>query len=406
VTASEAIACCRAVAKCSEQPGVTTRTFLCDAMRAVHARLTGYMRRAGMETRVDAAGNLRGTYKGSNAAAGRWLIGSHLDTVRDAGPFDGVLGVVLAIAIVERLNGRRLPCAIDVIGFSEEEGVRFGLPFIGSRAVAGVLDDDALERRDSAGVSVREAIVAFGLNPDRLQDARVDGDVRGYFELHLEQGPVLESLQLPLGIVSTINGQSRLALTFTGLAAHAGTTPMDLRRDALAGAAEWLGRVEQRAGAQTGLVATVGAVDVWPGAGNVVPGRCVATLDVRHADDRVRDAGGAAYLDAAREIADRRRLTLDVEWRLQQPSVPMDASLRARLEAAVTRSGYPVHVMPSGAGHDAMVMAGRCPAAMLFVRTPGGISHHPDETVLEPDVEAAINAGTAFIEDVTRGLDD
>jgi allantoate deiminase len=369
-------------------------------MRDVHRQLTARMERAGMTVQVDAVGNLRGVYPGSNPAAGRWLIGSHLDTVRDAGAFDGILGVVMGVALVEGLQGRRLPATLEVIGFSEEEGVRFGVPFIGSRALAGSLDDEVLERRDAAGATVRSALADYGLNVSALPDARIGPDVRGYFEMHIEQGPVLDNLRLSVGVVDAIVGQSRLGVTFGGAANDAGTTPMSLRRDALAGAAEWIGIVERGAREVAALVATVGRIEVAPGAPNVVPGTCAATLDVRHADDHARRSAVSQFVDAARHIADRRGLTIDIDRRLDQPAVAMSGAWRARLEAAAATNRVPVHVMPSGAGHDAMIIAGVCPAAMLLLRTPGGISHHPDETVLAQDVEIALQVGSTFLEDV------
>jgi allantoate deiminase len=375
-------------------------------MREVHAHLTAAMQRAGMEVRVDAAGNLRGLYAGSRGDRRRWLIGSHLDSVRDAGAFDGILGVVLGIAIVNRLAGRRLPTGVEVIGFSEEEGVRFGVPFIGSRAVAGTLDDALLDRVDAGGIRVREALTAYGLDCHHLPDAVAGPEVLGYFEMHIEQGPVLDGQDRSLGVVSAIVGQSRLGVSFTGVANHAGTTPMAERRDALAGAAEWITLVERAAQAVAGLVATVGRLDVSPGAPNVIPGSCVMTLDVRHVDDRVRESAVARFVEGARKIAETRSLTVDFDVRLAQPAVPMDASLRSQMESAVTESGYPLHVMTSGAGHDAMVLAERMPVAMLFLRTPDGLSHHPAEAVREEDVDAALTVGSAFLERVARQAGD
>ena len=236
--------------------------------------------------------------------------------------------------------------------------------------------------------------------------AAAQGNLLGYFEMHIEQGPVLDALDTPLGIVTGIVGQSRLTVTFDGAANHAGTTPMSQRRDALAGAAEWIGRVERDALAVAGLVATVGRLDVSPGAANVIPGSCTATLDVRHAEDHVRESAVGACIDAARDIAASRDLTVAVDRRLNQPAVPMDLRLRAQLEAAVDEAGYPVHLMPSGAGHDAMVLADRCPTAMLFLRTPRGVSHHPDESVREDDVEAALQVGAAFLGRVAQERHD
>ncbi len=351
-----------------------------------------------MSVHVDAAGNIRGCYAALQPGMPRLLIGSHLDTVPRAGAFDGVLGVVLAVALVNLLAGRRLKFQIEVVGFSEEEGVRFGVPFIGSRALVGTVDDELLSRRDEHDVSVQDAIRQFGLDPTRMVDARVNDDALGFLEFHIEQGPVLESLDFPLGVVDAIAGQSRLSFLFEGKANHAGTTPMNLRRDALAGAAEWLGKVESEAQATHGLVATVGRLQVLPGAGNVIAGTVHASLDVRHADDVIRKRAVDAFQKRANEIAARRGLSVSWEWQLNQASVAMDASLVEMLKHSVKQAGHPVHQMVSGAGHDAMILASRIPVAMLFLRSPGGISHHPDETVLVEDVAAALMTGKAFLE--------
>lgn len=396
--AHEVIGRCRALAEFTEEAGFTTRRFLSKPMCEVHARLRSWMEEAGMSVHVDAAGNMRGCYSATQAARRRLLIGSHLDTVPRAGAFDGVLGVVLAVALVNLLAGRHLKFQIEVVGFSEEEGVRFGVPFIGSRALVGTADDQLLNCCDENGLRVLDAIRAFGLDPSRVGEAQVKDDTLGYLEFHIEQGPVLESLDFPLGVVEAIVGQSRFDVVFKGKANHAGTTPMKLRRDALAGAAEWICMVEREARATQGLVATVGRLEVQPGAGNVIAGSALASLDVRHADDAIRKQAVASFLGCADAIAARRGLSVSCERRLDQGSVAMDASLLDTLRHSVANSGYPVYQMVSGAGHDAMIMARRMPAAMLFLRSPGGISHHPDETVLPGDVAAALATGKEFLE--------
>jgi allantoate deiminase len=396
---NDVIARCRLLAELTEEPGFTTRTFLSEPIHAVHAHLRGWMESAGMSVVVDHAGNLRGVYPSNRLAdrpgAPRLFIGSHLDTVPNAGAFDGILGVVLGVALIEGLNGRRMPYGIEVIGFSEEEGVRFGVPFIGSRALIGDVDDHLL-------TMIADAIVAFGLDPKRINEARAGDDALGYLEFHIEQGPVLDSLDLPLGIVETISGQSRLNVLFEGHANHAGTTPMSLRHDALAGAAEWIGTVEREARAVPGAVATVGRVNVSPGASNVIPGSATASLDVRHAEDAVRHDLVARLLRCAEKIATDRCLTVSIEQRLDQAAVTMDRGLVKLLERAVATTGRPVHRMASGAGHDAMIVARCMPAAMLFLRSPGGISHHPDESVLAGDVAAALEAGLLFLEELEQ----
>jgi allantoate deiminase len=396
--ASEVIRRCRQLAGCSETRGGTTRTFLSRPMRDVHSRLAGWMAAAGMDVRVDAAGNIRGVYPSATGGTQRLFIGSHLDTVPDAGAFDGVLGVVLGIALIEMLEGRRCPFSIEVIGFSDEEGVRFGAPFIGSRAFAGSFDSGLLTRGDSNGISMADAIREYGLDPARLGDALASRPSAGYLEFHIEQGPVLDDLNLALSVVEAIVGQTLVAVTFTGMANHAGTTPMSRRKDALAGAAEWIIAVEREGGATQGLVATVGRAEVQPGAGNVIPGRCELSLDVRHADDAIRESAVDHLSRAARDIAMRRRLEVNWEPRLDQPSVAMDPALTATLARSVEQAGFASHRMSSGAGHDAMIVAARMPVAMLFIRCDKGISHHPSESVREEDIAAALEAGQRFLD--------
>lgn len=406
--AREVIRWCRQLASCSETPGTITRTFLSKPMREVHSRLAGWMASNGMVVRVDAAGNLRGVYpaESEDQGAPRFFIASHLDTVPDAGAFDGVLGVVLGAALIEALDGRRFPFSIEVVGFSDEEGVRFGVPFIGSRAFSGTFDQSLLERRDTNGRSLSEAIRDYGLDPSRIGDVAAATPSAGYLEIHIEQGPVLDHLSLPLGVVEAIVGQTRADVVFTGMANHAGTTPMRARRDALAGGAEWISAVEREASLIAGLVATVGRAHVEPGAGNVIPGKCEVSLDVRHADDAVRKNAADGLERSAREIAFRRKLEVAWDTRLDQSSVPMDATLISRLERAVEQAGFTPHRMASGAGHDAMIAAQRMPAAMLFVRCDKGISHHPAESVREEDVAAALDATLNFLDDVARGFRD
>jgi allantoate deiminase len=391
---------CQLLAQCTTEPGFTTRTFLSDPMKQVHQLLSSWMQDAGMTVSVDAVGNLRGCYPAAGESGRRLLIGSHLDTVRRAGAYDGILGVVLGVALVEALNGSRLGFQIEVVGFSEEEGLRFGVPFIGSRALIGQLDEDILNRTDANGIRVVDAIRRFGLDPTRISDARASADAMGYLEIHIEQGPVLENLGLQLGIVEAIAGQSRFRFTFNGQTNHAGTTPMHLRRDALAGAAEWVHEVERRAQSTDALVATVGSLEVEPGASNIVPGMVRATLDVRHADDSVRKSAVRSLRQSAKAIAGTRRLSVSVEQHLDQPAVAMDALFTQVLETAVMRAGHRVHRMTSGAGHDAMIVARRMPAAMLFLRSPAGVSHDAAESVLEDDVAAALVAAAHFLKEI------
>lgn len=367
-------------------------------MRACHHQIEDWMRPLGMTVTIDAAGNLHGLYPGIEGIAHKLLIGSHLDTVPDAGAYDGILGVMLAISLVESLQGRRLPFAIEVVGFSEEEGVRFGIPYIGSRALVGRFDEELLGGRDSNGVSVKEAILSYGLKPSEISAASLPEGVLAYLEFHIEQGPVLENRGLALGIVEAIAGQTRMELLFTGSANHAGTTPMALRRDALVAAAEWAVTVETRAREVLGLVATVGALEAKPGATNVIAGECRAMLDVRHASDTTRTKSVNSFLHTAAEIAERRGISLKSSTKLLQTSTPMDSFLLHEIDAAVSQSGITPYRMVSGAGHDAMILAEKVPSAMVFLRSPGGISHNPKESVLVEDVAKAIECGLNLLD--------
>lgn len=395
--ARRAIAACQQIAAFTEEPGQIIRRFLTPPMREVHALLRTRMESLGMNVDVDAAGNLRGSWQPSGTSGRRLVLGSHIDTVPNAGAYDGVLGVVLALEWVQLAQEQNLPLGLEVIAFSEEEGVRFGVPFIGSRAVAGRFDPALLALADADGVTVEVAIRLFGLDPARIPNAAIDTEAIGFVEIHIEQGPVLETESLSLAVVTGIAGQSRLELCFTGQANHAGTTPMHLRRDALSAAAEWIAAVESLAQKTDGLVATVGKISVEPNAGNVVPGSALVSLDVRHIHDAIRTAAVEQLLERADAIASRRGLGLEVTPKLNQSAVPMDERLTACLADSLEAVGLPARQMPSGAGHDAMVMASRMPTAMLFLRSPGGISHHPSESVREEDVEAALHVGSRFL---------
>ncbi len=396
--AKEVLARCDRVASFTEEPGRITRTFLCDAMRELNEEVSRWMIAAGMKARIDAAGNLIGHYHGTDPRLPVQMIGSHLDSVPDAGKFDGVLGVVLGIAAVQALRGRRLPFAIDVVAFSEEEGVRFRAPFLGSRAIAGRFDQSLLDRCDAQGVSMTAAFRAFGLDPARITEAAYPfGRIGGYLEVHIEQGPVLESLDVPLGVVLGITGQSRLWATLSGHAGHAGTLPMHSRRDALAAAAELVLEVERIALGRAGLCATVGSLNVSPGATNVVPGSARLSIDVRHANDDARMAALAEIRARALALSLRRGTLFQIDEEEHHPAVPADSRLSELLGQAVTASGQLVHRMNSGAGHDAAIMAAVAPMAMLFVRSPGGVSHSPLERVLEEDVYAALDVVVRYL---------
>jgi allantoate deiminase len=356
------------------------------------------MEEAEMRVHTDAIGNIIGRYPAQTENAKTLLIGSHLDTVKNAGKYDGMLGVLMGIAAVKALGGERLSFAVDVIGFSEEEGVRFGKPFFGSRAVIGEFEENWLELTDSSGLTLREAIQTFGLNPAEISRAAYSKEsVLGYLELHIEQGPKLATLEQPLGIVSALVGATRASLTFTGKAGHAGTTPMDLRQDALAGAAEVVLGTERYAKSVDGLVATVGQISIQPGAINVIPGEVIISLDIRHGEDSVRHQAVEYLKKKATEIAAARNLQVCYKELLDQPAVPMDTRFRSLLKQ-VTNTPELV----SGAGHDAMILAPFTPSAMLFVRSPNGISHHPDEMVLEEDVAAGLEAVVNFLYELAK----
>ena len=402
--ALRAIAECRHIATMTEEPGRITRRFLTPPMHDVHAHLSARMVSLGMSVHVDAAGNLRGVWQPERSDNKRLVLGSHIDTVPDAGAFDGVLGVTLALEWVELAAEMQLPISIEVIAFSEEEGVRYGVPFLGSRAVAGTFDFENLALEDAENVRMDEAIRAFGLDPAQIGAAALDQSATGFIEIHIEQGPVLEAEGLQVAAVSAIAGQTRLKLAFGGHANHAGTTPMNLRRDALAAAAEWIMAVETVGKNTDGLVATVGRIVVEPNAGNVVPGYAQVSLDVRHASDAVRIKAIDSLLESARSIGARRQISIERTDQLEQSAVPMDPALTRLLSDAIQSAGFPPKTISSGAGHDAMIMAARLPTAMLFLRSPGGMSHHAAETVLEDDVEASLHVGRAFLKRFAAGI--
>jgi len=398
--AEKVIARCRHLGQFSEEPGQIKRTFLSPAMRDCMREVQGWMEAAGMQVKMDAAGNLRGHYAGASNAT--LMIGSHLDTVPNSGAFDGILGVMLGLALVESLDGERPPFSIELVAFSEEEGVRFHLPFIGSRALVGRVDHDFLATQDGDGISIVQALTSFGLDPQKIKDCKVGGEVAGFLEFHIEQGILLESEDRSLGVVQAIVGQTRAEVIFTGRARHAGTTPMRLRNDAVAGAAEWVVAVERLALDTPGLVATVGDLRTHPGAGNVVAGQLRASLDVRHEDDAIRHRAVHTLLAQAESIAQRRGLTVASRMLMDQPAVPMDKGLCALAAEAICDIGIEPLSMVSGAGHDAMILAGRVPTTMIFLRSPGGISHHPEESVRPQDVQHALAAGRAFLRLMTK----
>lgn len=394
----------------SDEYPALTRTFASPAMRQANVCVADWMRGAGFAVREDALRNVIGRLEptlptGTTGRPRTLLLGSHLDTVRNAGRFDGALGVLLPIAALRELRRRQvaLPFAVEVLGFSEEEGVRFASAYLGSKGFTGQLRASDLALRDSAGFTVREALVPRGTRGFRLPPAaHRPSELLGYVEVHIEQGPVLEREQLAVGVVSGIAGQTRGRLTFTGQAGHAGTTPMSGRRDALTAAAELVLLVEKIAESQPPLVATVGTISVQPGAPNVIPGEAALSLDLRHPQDRPRGRALQEVLAGARGIARRRGLS--VRWQLtqQNDAVPCAAAMVDWLEASVRRIQSRSVSLVSGAGHDAVIMSAVAPVGMLFVRCREGLSHHPDEFAAPADIAVALEVMVDFLTQLAR----
>jgi allantoate deiminase len=412
-----------ALGRVTDEPGRVTRTFLSPAMKRANALVSGWMKEAGLKVRVDPVGNLIGRVEASvgSTLAGAprarasslshktLLLGSHLDTVRDAGKYDGPLGVLLPIVALAELKRRgvQLPFTVEVLGFSEEEGVRFARAYLGSKGYCGKLAARDLTLRDADGVSAGEALRKFNQGKFSLpKPAHRSSNLIGYCEVHIEQGPVLEKAGLAVGVVSAIAGQCRFKLTWTGKAGHAGTTPMILRRDAFAAAAEFAVGVEAIARRTRGLVATIGAAQVEPGAANVIPGRVVHTLDVRHADDRVRRAALMRIGRLATRIAQKRDITRAWQRTQENGAVACSPKLTAALERSVKAVQGKSLSLVSGAGHDGVVLSSLCPVAMLFVRCREGLSHHPDEYASPKDLAVALEVMIDFLQRLATDYSD
>ncbi len=401
-TLGEAIAARLAdLATISDEPDRLTRLYLSPAHRKAADLVAGWMREAGMTTRIDAMASVIGRLEASDGGTKTLLIGSHIDTVRDAGRFDGTLGVVTAIEVIKAAHqaGKRFPFAIEVIAFGDEEGVRFDSTLGGSKALAGKFDTKALDETGDDGVSRHQALIAFGCDPSRLPEAAVSPQhILGYVEVHIEQGPVLEKEGLPVGIVTAINGVTRAAVEIDGVAGHAGTVPMPMRKDALAASAEMLLAIEARGRAQQNLVATVGKLDVPGSAVNTIPGRVCFTLDVRSPSDQKRVRAVAEIRQSLEAIARRRGCALQVAIGHEAAAAICNEQLSDRLAAAVEDLGITPRRLPSGAGHDAMAFDKIIPFGMLFVRCRGGVSHNPDEYASPADIDIAARVLLNFLE--------
>src|SRR5580692_9983825 len=380
-----------------------TRIFLTREHRAAAELILDWMRSAGMRAHLDAIGNVCGRYEGDRPGLPCLMLGSHYDTVRDAGKWDGPLGLITAISCVADLHkrARRLPFAIEVIGFADEEGVRFASTLLGSRAVAGTFDESVLSGRDEAGISMRDALKNFGLDPDHIgAAARARRELLAYLELHIEQGPVLEARHLPVGVVTAIAGATRMAARLIGMAGHAGTVPMALRRDALVGAAECITAIAEFCRTdENGLVGTVGYIHAMPGATNVIPGQVSFTIDIRAPTDMHRKRAVADIVRQIEAIARRRDLALQLDVTHENRTVPCAPWLKAQIAEAIAAEGFAPFELPSGAGHDGMAMVDIADIAMIFVRCRGGVSHHPDEHVEVADADAGARVLLRLIED-------
>ena len=392
------------LAAVSDDPGNLTRLYLGPAHRTAADLVAKWMREAGMTTRIDALGSVVGRYRARDAGPLTLMLGSHIDTVRDAGRFDGPLGVLTAVEVVKAAaeSGKRFPFAIEVVAFGDEEGVRFASTLGGSKALAGRFDFKALDEVGDDGVSRRQALKAFGANPARVSEEALSPDrALGYVEVHIEQGPVLEQEGLPVGVVTAIDGVTRGTVEVDGVAGHAGTVPMPMRRDALAAAAEMLLAIEARARSQSNLVATVGKMEVPGSAANTIPGRVRFTLDIRSPSDQERLNTVGDIRKAIATIAQSRGVTAQFAIGHEVPAALCDQRLSDQLAKAVEAVGIKPRRLPSGAGHDAMAFDKVIPFAMLFVRCRGGVSHNPAEFASPDDINIAARVLSAFLDGIT-----
>ncbi|BBB63935.1 hypothetical protein UNDKW_5662 [Undibacterium sp. KW1] len=390
-----------------DEDGLTC-AYMTPAHQKTAEQLAAWMREAGMHVHIDAVGNVVGRYLSDATDAKTLLTGSHYDTVCNGGKYDGREGILLPIAIVKHLNDRneKLPFNFEIIGFSEEEGVRYKSTFLGSNAVIGQFDLTLLDKTDADGISMREALTAAGYDVKHIPAiARDPAQILGYVEVHIEQGPVLLGRDLPVGIVTSIAGSCRYQVQLKGVASHAGTTPMSMRKDAAAAAAEIILYVEQRCANGTSLVGTVGQLQVPHGSVNVIPGSCNLSLDIRAADDATRDAAVNDILAKIETVCERRNIEVNVVKAVSAPAAPCAPWLMQQLAAATQRAGLPAFELPSGAGHDAMAIAKMTDVAMLFTRCGnGGISHNPLETMSADDAEVSAQILLDFLRNFREKL--
>ncbi len=378
-------------------PGVTRRPFTEEHRRA-NDMIATWMQKAGLEVQTDAAGTLIGRKAGAPDAK-TLLIGSHQDTIRQGGKYDGIFGIALPILVLEALHERKLPYAVEVLAFADEEGVRFPTALMGPRVLAGTFDSANLLKTDKDGVSLTEALSDFGGNPDGIAAAKRDpSDLLGYLELHIEQGPVLESLGLPVGIVTAICGIERWTVELEGQAAHAGTTPMGLRRDAFAGAAEIALAVESYCRETDGLVGIVASIALQPNVPNAIPGKATFSIELRASEDSIREDAADAISKKVEAVSATRRLGYRLTKTYAQNAVPCDPWLRGALARSLVQGGFRPHRLMSGATHDASAMADLCPVAMLFTRCRDGLSHHPDEAITAEDAQASAECLASFLQ--------
>jgi allantoate deiminase len=387
-----------AFARFTDEEGGLTRLYLSNAHALAAKQYIAWCQDVGIAAEIDQIGNVRARYEGKLPGAPALMLGSHIDTVRNAGRFDGNLGALSALSVVEELakNNERLDIAIEIVAFGDEEGVRFPTALSGSRALSGVFSELTLDQKDANGVTMRDALVGFGRDPTKISTARARNIV-GFLELHIEQGPVLESENLPVGVVTAINGATRLYANVRGMAGHSGAVPMMLRLDALTATAEMILSIEERAKLEDDLVATVGRLEVDPGAANVIPGETRFTVDARAPGDRRRHRAVADISKRLSAIAKDRGVSLSLTQTHNAGAFQCAPAIVAHLSASVERAGYRVHLLPSGAGHDTMVMGSLCPAGMLFLRCKGGISHNPLESVSIDDCTVALTVLMNFV---------